>query len=51
MTGRVRWVPPPLPDDPREIPTIRTRLIILAILGVVAMVTSMIARGPRPRCV
>ena len=38
-----RWVPPPLPDDPREVRKIRYQLIILALLGVVAMVISMLA--------
>jgi hypothetical protein len=35
-------VPPPLPDDPREVRKIRNKLIILALLGVVAMLISML---------
>jgi hypothetical protein len=38
-----RWVPPPLPDDPRKVRKIRNQLIILTPLGVVAMVISMLA--------
>jgi hypothetical protein len=41
LADRVRWVPPPLPDDPREVRKIRNQLMILALLGVIAMVISM----------
>jgi hypothetical protein len=40
----VRWVPPPMPEDPREQKNIRTRLIILAVVVVLAQVISAIAR-------
>ena len=43
MPDPARWVPPPLPDDPREVRKIRNQLIILALLGVIAMVISMLA--------
>ena len=38
----VRWVP--MPEDPREQKNIRTRLVILAVLTVLAHVISAIAR-------
>jgi hypothetical protein len=38
-------VPPPLPDDPREVRKIRNQLIILALLGVIATVVAMIWAG------
>jgi len=43
LSDHPRWEPPPLPDDPRELRKIRTQLIILALLGVIALVVSMIA--------
>lgn len=45
MADRARWVPPPLPDDPREVRKIRNQLIILALLGVIATVVAMIWAG------
>ncbi len=42
--GRPRWLEPPLPEDPREQRKIRTKLIILALVGVVAELISRLAR-------
>ena len=44
MTDGFRWEPPPLPEDPRELRSIRTRLVILAIIGLLAHVISAMAR-------
>jgi len=38
-----RWQPPPLPDDPAERRKIGVRLLILAALGLIALVISKIA--------
>ena len=38
-----RWIPPTLPEDPRELRKIRNRLVILALLGALAMLISKIA--------
>jgi hypothetical protein len=38
-----RWQPPPLPDDPAERRKIGIRLVILAALGLIALVISRIA--------
>jgi hypothetical protein len=38
-----RWQPPPLPDDPAERRKIGIRLLILAALGLIALVISRIA--------
>jgi hypothetical protein len=35
-----RWVPPPLPDDPDERRKIGVRLVILAVLGLLALILS-----------
>jgi hypothetical protein len=35
-----RWVPPPLPDDPRERRKIGVCLVILAALGLLALILS-----------
>jgi hypothetical protein len=43
LADDARWVPSPLPDDPREVRKIRNQLIILAVLGVVAMAISILA--------
>jgi hypothetical protein len=37
-----RWQPPPLPDDPPERRRIGIRLVILAALGLIALVISRI---------
>lgn len=37
-----RWQPPPLPDDPAERRKIGIRLVILAALGLIALVISRI---------
>lgn len=44
MTDDARWIPPPLPEDPKELRKIRTHLIILAALGVIAYIISAMAR-------
>jgi len=44
MIDGFRWEPPPLPEDPRELRSIRTRLVILAIIGLLAHVISTMAR-------
>jgi len=44
LTDPARWVPPRLPDDPREVRKIRNQLIVLALLTVIAMIVSMVAR-------
>jgi hypothetical protein len=44
MGGRARWVPPPLPDDPAERRGIGVRLVILAVLGLLALILSAVAR-------
>lgn len=38
-----RWQPPPLPDDPAERRKIGIRLLILAVLGLIALVIAKIA--------
>ena len=43
MADHARWVPPPLPDDPREVRKIRNQLVILALLGAIAIIISAIA--------
>lgn len=43
MRGHSRWQPPPLPDDPAERRKIGIRLLILAALGLIALVISKIA--------
>jgi len=44
MTDWVRWLRPPMPDYPREQQKIRTRLVILAVVALLAHVISVIAR-------
>jgi hypothetical protein len=44
MGSPTRWVPPPLPDDPNERRKIGVRLVILAVLGLLAMVLSAVIR-------
>jgi hypothetical protein len=44
MGCRARWVPPSLPDDPAERRRIGVRLVILAVLGLVALILSGVAR-------
>jgi hypothetical protein len=39
-----RWVPPPLPDDPGERRRIAVQLVILAVLGLVALLLSAVTR-------
>jgi hypothetical protein len=39
-----RWVPPPLPDDPRKRRRIAVQLAILAVLGLVALILSAVTR-------
>lgn len=34
------WEPPPLPDDPKERRKIGVQLVILAVLGLLAMILS-----------
>jgi len=43
-TDDARWTPPPLPGDPNERKKIRTRLIILAAMGILAHIISVMAR-------
>jgi hypothetical protein len=40
MGTPARWVPPPLPDDPDERRKIGVRLVILAVLGLLALILS-----------
>lgn len=44
MTDDARWIPPPLPTDPRELRKIRNKLIILAAMGAIAYIISAMAR-------
>jgi hypothetical protein len=39
-----RWVPPPLPDDPKERKRIGVSLMILAALGLMALILSAVTR-------
>jgi len=43
MADTVSWVPQPLPEDPLEQRKIRTRLVILAVIGLIALVISAIS--------
>ena len=38
------WVPPPLPDDPKERKRIGVQLVILALLGLLALILSAVTR-------
>jgi hypothetical protein len=42
--GDFRWTPPPLPEDPRKLSKIRTQLVILAVIGLLAWLISAMAR-------
>jgi hypothetical protein len=44
MGNPSRWVPPPLPDDPAERRRIGVRLVILAVLALLAMILSAVIR-------
>jgi hypothetical protein len=44
MRDDFRWIPPPLPEDPNELRKIRTQLVILGALGLLACVISAMAR-------
>jgi hypothetical protein len=44
MRDDFRWIPPPHPEDPKELRKIRTQLVIVAILGLLACVISAMAR-------
>jgi hypothetical protein len=39
-----RWVPPPLPEDPKERRRIGVMLVVLAVVGLIAALLSAIAR-------
>jgi len=43
-TDDARWRPPPLPEDPKGLKKFRTKLIILAAMGIIAHIISVMAR-------
>ena len=38
------WVPPPLPDDPKERRKIGVQLVVLALLGLLALILSAVTQ-------